>query len=80
MDLSLLLMTVSVATLCVAIVMLAATNINRCRLDAMIGKKSSESLEQRLMGLAKSHEELAASVTELKTIVQSIVEKLNGPG
>jgi hypothetical protein len=46
MELSLLVMTVSVATLCVAIVMLATTNINRSRFDAMIGNESSESLEQ----------------------------------
>jgi two-component sensor histidine kinase len=78
MELSLLMMTVSVATLCVAIVLLAATSINRSRLDAMTDNEASKSLEQRLAGLARSHEELAASVTELKAIVQSIMEKLNG--
>jgi hypothetical protein len=76
MGLSLLLMTVSTATLCTAIVMLAATSINQRRLDAMIGNQSTESLEQRLMGLSTSHEELAANVDELKHTVQSILTKL----
>jgi len=80
MELTLLVMTVSIVTLCLAIVTLTATNIHRNRLDAMIHNDSSGSLEQRVEGLAKSHEELATSVTELKTIVRSILEKLNGPG
>jgi hypothetical protein len=77
MDTSLLVITVGFATLGVAIVMLAATNINRRRLDSMIGTNSSKSLEQRLMELSKAHEELAASVSELKLTVQTILSLLH---
>ena len=75
-DLSLLLITVSAATLCTAIVMLAATSINKRRLDAMIGNKSSASLEQRLIGLSESHRQLASSVDDLRVAVNSILKKL----
>jgi hypothetical protein len=75
-DLSLLLITVSAATLYTAIVMLAATNINRRRLDAMIGNKSSDSLEQRLIGLSESHKQLASCVGDLRVTVHSILTKL----
>jgi hypothetical protein len=76
MDTTLLVITVGITTLCAAIVMLAATNINRRRLDAMIGTNSSKSLERRLMELSEAHEELAASVNELKLTVQTILSRL----
>jgi hypothetical protein len=76
MNFSLLSLTVWLGTLCVSIVMLAVTNINKRRLDSMIGNKCTESLEQRLFGLSKSHEDLVTSVAGLKLTIQSILEKL----
>jgi hypothetical protein len=76
MNFSLLSLSIGLGALCVSIVMLAVTNMNKRRLDSMIGNKCNESLEQRLLGLAKSHEDLATSVVELQHTIQSILNKL----
>ena len=76
MDTSLLIITVGFAILCVAIVLLATANIDRHELDTMIGNRSTRSLEERLIELSQGHEELAASVYELKQTVQMILLRL----
>ena len=74
-DTSLLIITVGLFTPCLAIAM-RATSTNQRRHDAMFGDRSTRSLEQQLMELSRGHEELAASVDELKQTVQTILLRL----
>ena len=77
MDISFLVMTVSIVTLCVVITLLAAANMSSRKLDARIGRERQESVEQRLTGLARSNDVLTVSVAELKAAVESILARLH---
>jgi hypothetical protein len=62
-------------TLCAAVITLVTVNVNRRRLDMVIGN-SSQSLDVRLSQLTQSYDEMAHSVAELEIAVTAIIEKI----